>query len=702
MREGNSGYNNTVFKSRISMFFSCVILLFVFVGIVPAGSLKVHAEQATSGVYTNGTGVTWSWDENNNTLTFIGNGSGEMRDFGSVGSINMEPFSLISSKENVKVVIGNGIVRIGARTFQQHSYIGSVYIGDDVVSIGSRAFADCPNLKKVSGGKSLLLDKLGAYLFFVNNSSYETFTKTHLDLLSGVLFNYDWSTDRRNIYHVVTLMDYEGKKQIAKLELDRLFYGFNVSDYLLEEAGFSEDQIPKGINNYTWYKKKSGKKEDIFGSDTFCDLTLYGMPPQAKDQVFSIDVSDNKEMVLDPGTDEKDETKKMRHMLFREGITLTAMAAFADLNGIELDNHGHIDEDKFFEWISSTKLYLSAVPESKMSRNEKFYAIRLYNSINTCSHISPELTEDALCSVSFRESKGEDGVIRYDIVFGPVKDIDGIKTGYACDFGELTMKGTKQTPEYNNIPMTIEVDENGVNWGYKTVKIEVKYGKTPDPEDDSDITKLIPYAENVPVTDKEKVIKKTNTDKTDVAGSNHKYYMLKGVPKGKNSIKLTWKSINYADGYIVYGAKCGKKLERIAEIKNGKAKSYTVKKLKKGTYYKYMLLAYKTTSKGDKVILVSKTVHVATNGGKIGNPTAIKLKKSKITVKKGKKASIKASMKKKKKVATHIGPFRYESENPAIAKVDKKGKIKGVSKGKTNILVFTQNGICKKVKVTVK
>nr|MCR5543637.1 Ig-like domain-containing protein [Eubacterium sp.] len=150
------------------------------------------------------------------------------------------------------------------------------------------------------------------------------------------------------------------------------------------------------------------------------------------------------------------------------------------------------------------------------------------------------------------------------------------------------------------------------------------------------------------------------------------------------------------------GAKCGKKLERIAEIKNGKAKSYTVKKLKKGTYYKYMLLAYKTTSKGDKVILVSKTVHVATNGGKIGNPTSIKLKKSKLNLKKGKKATIKASYKKKKKVKTHIGPFRYESENPKVATVTKKGKVKAVGKGKTNILVFTQNGICKKVKVTVK
>ena len=37
-----------------------------------------------------------------------------------------------------------------------------------------------------------------------------------------------------------------------------------------------------------------------------------------------------------------------------------------------------------------------------------------------------------------------------------------------------------------------------------------------------------------------------------------------------------------------------------------------------------------------------------------------------------------------------------------IAKVDSKGKVKGLKKGKATIYVFAQNGVCSKVKVVVK
>ena len=140
----------------------------------------------------------------------------------------------------------------------------------------------------------------------------------------------------------------------------------------------------------------------------------------------------------------------------------------------------------------------------------------------------------------------------------------------------------------------------------------------------------------------------------------------------------------------------------IKDIKKGKATSYTVKKLKKNTYYKYIVVAYKKTSSGNKVITTSKSIHAATLGGAKGNPTGLKLKKSKFTIKKGKSVKIKATLCKKNKVNTHIAKFRYESLNNKVATVDKKGKIKAKKKGTTTILVYTQNGICKKVKVKVK
>lgn len=49
-----------------------------------------------------------------------------------------------------------------------------------------------------------------------------------------------------------------------------------------------------------------------------------------------------------------------------------------------------------------------------------------------------------------------------------------------------------------------------------------------------------------------------------------------------------------------------------------------------------------------------------------------------------------------------IAKFRYESTNAKVASVNKKGKIKAVGKGKCSIYVYAQNGIYKRIKITVK
>lgn len=72
----------------------------------------------------------------------------------------------------------------------------------------------------------------------------------------------------------------------------------------------------------------------------------------------------------------------------------------------------------------------------------------------------------------------------------------------------------------------------------------------------------------------------------------------------------------------------------------------------------------------------------------------IKLKKSKYTVKKGKKVKIKATSLSGKKVA-------YKAANKKIARVSTKGVVKGLRKGKTTITLKCGSAV-KKVKVTVK
>ena len=229
---------------------------------------------------------------------------------------------------------------------------------------------------------------------------------------------------------------------------------------------------------------------------------------------------------------------------------------------------------------------------------------------------------------------------------------------------------------------------------------------SPAPGDESGnnsgtVLPIADYDENIPLESAEAVIVSSNTDKKDIVGSKYYVLGLKASTK-KNSIKLTWNKVGGADGYIIYGAECGKKLKKIAEVKGSGSKSFKVKKLKKGKFYKYVVTAYRETADGKRVISTSLSVHAITDGGKMGNPSAVKVNKTKISINAGKKTSIKAKLSSKKKLKIHIAKFRYESEDESIATVSKKGVIKGVSAGKTNVYVIAQNGVFKKIEVEVK
>ena len=126
----------------------------------------------------------------------------------------------------------------------------------------------------------------------------------------------------------------------------------------------------------------------------------------------------------------------------------------------------------------------------------------------------------------------------------------------------------------------------------------------------------------------------------------------------------------------IYKPKCGKALKKIKTVSANTTK-YTVKKLKKGTYYKYLVVAYKTVGNSKVTCAMSKVIHSTTKGGKFGNPTKITKVKDKVIVKKGKKITLKPSFKYDKKVKKHVG-IRYESTNTKVAKVTSKGVIKGV------------------------
>lgn len=189
----------------------------------------------------------------------------------------------------------------------------------------------------------------------------------------------------------------------------------------------------------------------------------------------------------------------------------------------------------------------------------------------------------------------------------------------------------------------------------------------------------------------------------DYKGSNFGLLRAQTTKLKKNSVTVKWNKVKNADGYIVYGAKCGAKSKyKVLKVVSSKTTSYTHKKLKKGTYYKYNVVAFKYVNGVKVTLAASKKIHATTQGGKYGVAKSVKLNKSKATIKKGKTFKIKASeIKKDKKIKRHRA-ICYESSNTKIATVNSKGKIKAKKKGKCTIYVYAQNGVYKTVKVTVK
>ena len=185
-------------------------------------------------------------------------------------------------------------------------------------------------------------------------------------------------------------------------------------------------------------------------------------------------------------------------------------------------------------------------------------------------------------------------------------------------------------------------------------------------------------------------------------GSQFAPLQLRSTKQAKTSIKLTWSGVSGASRYVIYGNACGK-YNRMNKLTTWTGRTFTVKTLangkalKKGTYHKFMVVALDANN---NVVSTSKVVHVATKGNKkIANPTKVTTKKTK-ALKKGKTFKLGAKQV-GKKVKKHRG-LCYETSNPNVAIVSKKGVVKAVGKGTCYVYAYAQNGVVKKVKITVK
>ena len=194
----------------------------------------------------------------------------------------------------------------------------------------------------------------------------------------------------------------------------------------------------------------------------------------------------------------------------------------------------------------------------------------------------------------------------------------------------------------------------------------------------------------------------------DPAGAKYAPLKLRSTKQSKNAIKLNWTKVSGADTYVVYGNACGRN-NKMKKLKTLKTNSFNVKriskKLRKGTYHKFIVVAL---DKNENVVSTSKVIHVATTGGKAGNHKSVTIKKAVIaeakSLNKGKTLKLNAkavAQSKKLKVKKHVA-VRYESSNTKIATVTKQGIVRGKKNGICYVYAYAQNGVYKRIKVTVK
>ena len=243
--------------------------------------------------------------------------------------------------------------------------------------------------------------------------------------------------------------------------------------------------------------------------------------------------------------------------------------------------------------------------------------------------------------------------------------------------------------------MVAAVDENGkvtaIGNGMAIITVTTEYGKN---------------TASIIIT--VKILDKPVINKTKGFGR----LKVRSVNQTKTSITLEWSKLDGVDGYLVYGNRCNTstktyKYKKLATITNGR--TWTHKNLKKGTFYKYIVKAYKIVD-GKKVVTdTSASIHVITQGGKYGIARSVSVTKignkknvSKITLKKGKTAQITVKEIKKDKKIRHHRNLCYESSNTAVATVTPEGLIQAVGKGTCTIWVYAQNGVYAALTVTVK
>ncbi|MBR2707105.1 MAG: fibronectin type III domain-containing protein [Mogibacterium sp.] len=179
---------------------------------------------------------------------------------------------------------------------------------------------------------------------------------------------------------------------------------------------------------------------------------------------------------------------------------------------------------------------------------------------------------------------------------------------------------------------------------------------------------------------------------------------------GNKKATISWKKVKGAAKYQIYFSPCNKGNKKytpkLYKTVSSSKKSYTIKKLKKNTYYKFYVVALDSSGKR---LAKTEENHFCTNNVSevYTNPKSVTASKTKVTVKKGGTYKVKTTVTKVRSDkrltnGTHTKKVRYRSAAKTVATVSKNGTIKGVETGWCRVYTMGANGIWQVIEVTVK
>lgn len=332
--------------------------------------------------------------------------------------------------------------------------------------------------------------------------------------------------------------------------------------------------------------------------------------------------------------------------------------------------------------------------------------------------------------------EGETIIVTATVIPGNAKDADITWISSNPEVAKVDQKG-RVTAISSGITTIMATTKNGTK-ASMTVTVMIEEEESEKKDTDEDTKKNTENEDNKEEKqttekedDKEKKEKKKKNEKEKGTSSdtkkkvttlksarNYSRIKAKSIYQTYHAIKVQWTKVMDADGYIIYGSKCNVHgveydVSKMKTIKGSDILSWNCKNLEKGTYYKFIVYAYKNVNGKAKIIDRSVTVHATTRGGYYGVAKSVVVSQigSKVidsqagityVIGEGKRAMIHAKeVAAERPIMPHTA-LKFESSNKKVAKVESSGRITAVGKGTCKIWVYAQNGVYRTITVTVK